>query len=474
MRYSLLLAAAVLAAACQAPVSETLKPRLVVLTDIGPAEVEPDDNESAVRLLSYADRFEIEAIVTTIGWNCDPYPEAWAEYLFRVIDGYEVDVNNLMKRSGQTGFRSQEEEEGTQALGYWPSAGYLRSRAVMGSTRAGIGVIGEGNDSPGSDLLIRLADEDDPRPIWVCSWGGANTLSQAIWRVQQTRSEEELKAFLRKFRLYTITDQDMVWAMRMNRSYSSHQWLRLDFADDLMLVWDESAWLNQNALGVQNWDKYAEFIQGHGEMGKVYPHYLWGVEGDTPSFLNVMPNGLNDPEHPEQVGWGGCHLFGLSPDGETSAWTNWQEPLKGISSAYEHKFYPDEFNDFAARMQWAAEGTGNRNPVVRIDAKEGGKRIIRIDSRDGLAPVPVTAHPGATLSFDATPSIDPDGDALTFSWWFQEFPGQTVYPAIDQPQEAKIQVTLPDAPGTYHLICELHDTGPFTLPAYRRILITVE
>ena len=116
---------------------------------------------------------------------------------------------------------SLEEENGSQRLGYWPSAEYIRSRSVMGSPKAGIGVIGEDNDTPGSELLIKLADEDDPRPIWVCSWGGANTLSQAIWRVQQTRSPEEFKAFLRKFRLYTITDQDMVYAMRMNRAYSS-------------------------------------------------------------------------------------------------------------------------------------------------------------------------------------------------------------------------------------------------------------
>ena len=67
-----------LAGACNKPTDTPLKPRIVVLTDIGPAEVEPDDNESAVRLLAYADRFEIEAIVTTIGWNCDPYPAEWA------------------------------------------------------------------------------------------------------------------------------------------------------------------------------------------------------------------------------------------------------------------------------------------------------------------------------------------------------------------------------------------------------------
>ena len=97
--------------------ADNLKPRLVVMTDIGPAEVEPDDNESAVRLMSYADRFEIEAIITSIGWNCDPYPPEWAEYLYSVIDAYGTDVNNLMKRSGQTGFKSLEEEQGKQELG---------------------------------------------------------------------------------------------------------------------------------------------------------------------------------------------------------------------------------------------------------------------------------------------------------------------------------------------------------------------
>ena len=470
--------AAILLISCQPAANsspDSLKPRLVVLTDIGPAEVEPDDNESAVRLLAYADRFEIEAICTTIGWNCDPYPPEWAEYLYRVIDAYSVDVQNLMKRSGQNGFHSLEEENGSQELGYWPSAEYIRSRSVMGSPRAGIGVIGEGNDTPGSDLLIRLADEDDPRPIWVCSWGGANTLSQAIWRVQQERSPEELKAFLRKFRLYTITDQDMVYAMRMDRAYSSHQWLRRDFSEDLMLVWDESAWLNQNSLGVRNWDKYAELIQNHGEMGKVYPHYLWGVEGDTPSFLNVMPNGLNDPEHPEQVGWGGCHQFGISPDGETCAWTNWQQPLKDISNRYEHKFYPDEFNDFAARMQWATEGSGNHNPVVRLSVKDG-RKSLKDNDPEGLKPFEIKARPGSTLSLDASGSIDPDGDGLRYEWWFQVFPDDGMPITIEDPTASKIQFkpSSDDSGRQFHLICEVHDDGPFSLVSYRRIIITVD
>ena len=34
--------------------------------------------------------------------------------------------------------------------------------------------------------------------------------------------------------------------------------------------------------------------QGHGPLGAAYPDVAWGVEGDTPSFLSLIPNGLND------------------------------------------------------------------------------------------------------------------------------------------------------------------------------------
>ena len=50
-----------------------------------------------------------------------------------------------------------------------------------------------------------------------------------------------------------------------------------------------------------------------------------------------MPNGLNDPEHPEQVGWGSCHRFGISPDGETNA-----SPPTGGSSSRQNS--PDAFD----------------------------------------------------------------------------------------------------------------------------------
>ena len=440
-----------------------LKPRLVVCTDIAPADIEPDDMESMVHLLAYADMFEIEALITSVGHNADPYPPEWKGYLTQVIEAYRKDVPQLMRRSKQKKFLALKKENGRQQMGYWPSADYLTERAVMGSLNGGIKAIGDGNDSPGSELLIRLADENDPRPIYVAAWGGANTLAQAIWRVKNTRSAEALKRFLHKFRIYTITDQDMIWSNRMNRAYSSHQWLRREFADDLLFIWDEGAWQMHCELGKHYWQQYQENIQRCGALGSVYPDYKWGVEGDTPSFLYVMPNGLNDPDDPTQAGWGGYHVHGISPDSLTVAWNSWQQPTRGISEGYKRRFYPDELNDFMARMQWAAEGKGNHNPIVVINGHKG------------WSPLVLHAKAGASIRLDASRSSDPDGDALSFHWWQQTEIG-TARISIDDAEKAAAAITIPaDAAGrTLHLICEVHDDGPFHLVAYQRVIAVVE
>ena len=439
-----------------------LKPRLVVCTDIAPADVEPDDMESMVRLMAYADLFEIEALITTVGWNCDPYPAEWAQYLQRVIEAYRNDVPKLMKRSEQTEFLPIDIEKKSQFIGYWPSADYLKSRAVMGSQRGGIKVIGEGNDSPGSNLLIQLADEDDNRPIYVAAWGGANTLAQAIWRVKQTRTTEELKRFVRKFRIYTITDQDMQYSMRMNRAYSSHMWLRKEFKDDLQFIWDEGTWQEQCDLGKRNWQLHKDNIQGKGALGKEYPTYKWGVEGDTPSFLYIMPNGLNDSEDPHQAGWAGYHERSLCADSLTIAWTSWQDPVRSISIGYKTRFYPDEIADFMSRMQWADEGQGNHNPVVIINGSKSRQ------------PVNIQAKAGEKILIDASKSSDADGDNLKFRWWQQPEIGKTKV-NITQSEQSVTTIEIPKEVNgdTVHIVCEVHDDGPFHLVSYRRIIVQI-
>lgn len=439
-----------------------LKPRLVVCTDIAPAHIEPDDMESVIHLLAYADCFEIEALITSVGWNCDPYPTEWHQYLTRAIEAYRKDVINLRARSGQKDFLPLEIENAKQQMGYWPSADYLSQRAMMGSINGGIKAIGNDNDSPGSEMLIQLADEDDPRPIYVAAWGGANTLAQAIWRVKQSRSEEETKKFINKFRIYTITDQDMDYNHRMNRAYSSHMWLRKEFANELQFVWDEGTWQEQCELGKRAWQQHKERIQGHGAMGSEYPTYKWGVEGDTPSFLYLIPNGLNDPEDPKQAGWAGYHERGISPDSLTTAWNSWQEPIRSISIAYKQRFYPDELNDLIARIEWAEKGNGNKNPIVIVNGQAG------------LEPIYIKAHVNDVIRLNASQSYDPDKEKLSFSWWQQpEIGGQQL--SIEDTLQPMASVKIPSSANgkVFHLICEVHDDGPYHLVAYRRVIISI-
>lgn len=445
-----------------------LKPRVVILTDIAPVDWEPDDLESLVRLLAHADLYEIEAIIVTGGWNSSniTLPDGWIDIVHKCIDAYGQDLPNLMKRSSQSAFLPLESESERQFIGYWPSADYLRSRTMFGSLELGTARLGEGNDSRGSDFIIQLADEKDPRPLWILAWGGANTLSQAIWKVRKQRNESDWKAFLRKLYVYTITDQDVSLDFRNNHKDSSHHWMRKVCGTDLFFIWDESAWMTQNSVGSSNWDEYARHIQNHGHLGAIYPKNKYGVEGDTPSFLHVMPNGLNDPAIPDQTGWGGFFKWAPSIDGETSCYTNYQPGVRDISQKYENYFYPAVFSNFAARMDWAKEGKGNRNPTVVVNGQ------------DGLGVIHLQPEAGSEILLDASQSYDEDGDSISYKWWI--LPEAGTYSAseieIGNSSESKLKIIVPaDAKSkTIHIICEVADSGVPMLTSYRRVILEVK
>lgn len=436
-----------------------LKPRMVVLTDIAPNTIEPDDTESTIRLLVHADLIEIEALVATTGWSNRGGQER-PDIIHDLLNAYEKDLPNLQKLSGQMAFSP---DESRQEIGTWPSPRYLRERTVLGSKTRGQAFIGAANRSAGSDLIIQLADEKDDRPLWVAVWGGGNTVAQAIWQVQQTRSPAELKMFLHKLRIYTITDQDAAQKTGNTINYpdSSHQWLRREFAHDLLFLWDECAWKFQNNTGKSHWTEYEAQIQNHGNLGALYPKYKYGVEGDTPSFLHLLPVGLSDPDVPGQGGWGGYFERGQGPDNATVAYVNKAGAANATSTKYQKQFYPAIFNNFAARIAWAKDGKGNRNPVVAI--KDDRSLAILIN----------TSAAGATVTLDAAKTADPDGDKLSFKWWL--LPEAGTYTGEIQLAHADTNtatLTIPsDAAGkTFHVICEVTDNGTPNLTSYRRII----
>ncbi len=169
-------------------------------------------------------------------------------------------------------------------------------------------ILGEGKDSEASNAIIRVVDRPDPRPVWICVWGGSREIAQAIWKVRATRSPAELQRFLRKLRLYLIAKQDV-----------TTQWL-LDSFPSLFVILSEKNYMgmfwsmpgSDQEISDLAWID-ANVRKGHGPLGAAYPRSGWdpsvpGVwEGDTPSYLHLVSGvrGLNDPEKPDQGGWGG-------------------------------------------------------------------------------------------------------------------------------------------------------------------------
>jgi hypothetical protein len=232
-----------------------------------------------------------------------------------------------------------------------------------------------------------------------------------------------------------------------------------------MFFWDESAWLTQNDIGSSNWNEYAEHIQNHGNLGSIYPKNKWGVEGDTPSYLHVLPNGLHDPSVPEMTGWGGYFEWGLGMDKTTYSYTNHAGSPNHISEKYENYFYPAIFNNFAARMDWAANGEGNINPVVIVDGNGGLEIITR------------KVRAGEKIVLDSEGSYDPDGDEMTFRWWVMPESGTYVGDVqINGNASTVAEIAVPeDASGkTVHIICEVHDDGSPVLTSYRRVILKVD
>lgn len=446
--------------------TKTLKPRIIVLTDIAPNDIEPDDMESMIRLLAHADLFEIEGLIASTGWSNSGGSEH-PELIFDAINAYEKDYSNLQKRSQQ---KRKLNNETKQYIGEWPDAEYLRSRTMVGSKKMGVKFLGDSNRNAGSDLIIKMADENDNRPIWILTWGGGNTVAQAIWQVQKERTQEQLKTFLHKIRIYTITDQDRPYASyseggRKSRyDFSSHYWMRKEFANDLKFIWDESAWFYQNEAGKKNWKQYEENIQQHGNLGSLYPKYKWGVEGDTPSFLYILPNGLNNPGNPSDGSWGGYFNFSISRDSITSSYTNYREiKATAISRKYEEYFYPAIFNNFAARMDWAKNGKGNRNPIVIVNKDKS------------LNPVKLSPKEGSMITLNASESYDVDGDQLNYKWWILPEAGNSDSGIIITDSSSKkinIEIPIGTAEKTVHIICEVTDNGSPSLTSYRRIIIS--
>jgi hypothetical protein len=451
------------------------KPRLFVLTDI---EADPDDTQSLVRLLLYTDGIELEGLVaTTSTWmRTSVHPES----IHAVLRAYAQVQPNLLLHSPD-----------------FPRAETLAALVKAGRAEYGMSGVGPGKDTAGSDWLIHALEKNDERPLWVAAWGGVNTLAQALHTLRATRPAAEVARLVAKLRVYTISDQD-----------DAGPWLRREFPELFYIVspggdYGASTWIAINSVvdGIDNATISNRWLathiqQGHGPLGAAYPDVAWGMEGDTPTFLGLIPNGLNVPERPDFGGWGGRYelyrpdipvtdaktfLGGVPIPPETRPiWTNAiDDYAPPIHPAYGRTTKPgdksfrdakvtlwrwrDDFqNDFAARMAWTTKSSAEANhpPVPMLDhAAE------------------LTVKSGAGFGLSARASTDPDGDSLSYYWFHYPEPGSFKQRVkIDSAENATgawIIAPKVERPETLHFILRLTDKGTPALTRYARVIVTV-
>lgn len=456
--------------------------RVVVLTDMG---ADNDDSQSLVRLLLYSNEIDIEGLIATTSTFMMDRTNRW------LIDGalkaYSQVRPNLLKHDPR-----------------YPTAEHLFSITKSGAPEYGLGGVGSGKDSEGSSWLIAAMKKNDPRPLWVSIWGGANTLAQALWKMRSTEKPETLQSLVSKLRVYAIGDQD-----------DSGFWIRREFPT---LFWITPTGFNTGINSVDpgsNPEMIApawlakNIQQGHGPLGVVYPDTAYGMEGDTPAFLSLIPNGLNDPSHPNYGGWGGRFALytppvlpfnKMRPDGVPSQsvvvavpdtrpiWTASEDqypgpmarvprrPLGAAAPASQApmpknagvtvwRWREDFQNDFAARMEWTTKPYSETNhpPVVVLAAN---------------TPAELTVHSGQEFHLNATGSHDPDHDSISY-YWFEYVEAGDLAEPINITQFSQVLADFPvrapkvDTPKTVHFICRVVDRGSPPLARYRRVVVHI-
>jgi len=443
------------------------KYRVVVLTDI---EADPDDAQSMVRFLTYANEWDIEGLIATT--SIHQKTRVAPESIKKILSAYQKVQPNLLKH--QKGY---------------PSYEMLVSKVKKGLAVYGMEGVGENKNSEGSDWVVQLLKKNDNRPVWFCVWGGPNVLAQALWQIQHTMDEADARKLYQKIRIYTISDQD-----------DSGPWIRKNFPGIFYIVSPGYNYVNATWLGmsfpfpgantevVSNEWLAKNIQQGHGVLGATYPDVAYGMEGDTPAFLNLINNGLNNAEHPEYGGWGGRYQYYLpefhdsntgmfkrdnwpKDEPETRAiWTNAEDSVTEVDKK-EYKSAQTTIwrwrqavqNDFAARMDWCTKSYNecNHPPVAAIA------------TADSFA-----VKSGELFHLNADGSYDPDGDSMSFLWFQYKEAGDYAGVVSFRPYAANLYnlpVTAPvvETKQTIHFILQLTDKGAPPLTRYKRVKVTV-
>ncbi|KAI1877767.1 hypothetical protein JX265_003775 [Neoarthrinium moseri] len=443
------------------------KHRVFILTDISN---EPDDQMSLVRLLTYSNELDIHGIgVVTSVWKNDSID---IDTVHDVLSGYSKVVDNL--------------NANVPASAPYPSADDLLALVKPGHPVYGLAALDLELSEAAQELIGAVDSATPANPLYVCLWGGAGVLAEALHNVSSSRSQVEVAEFTTKVRVYSISDQD-----------DAGPWVRQNYPDLFEVVslhgfseYTQASWNGISGEAYRHFDVGGpntslvanEWLQEHiriGDLGQHYPDYEFIMEGDTPSFFPLIPNGLGDPAHPEWGSWGGRYLL-VDGSGRYPVYSDSSDIAVGVNG----QIYVSSFAgiwrwrqayqyDFAARMQWTVDGNfsaNNHAPVVVLN-DTCGPEVFKVPLKFGEAAV-----------IDARQSWDPDGDQLSFDWFHYREVTARVQEGVISPTSHDVKVTKLDSAGglvriepvknsTMHIILSVDDDREMSLTTYRRLIL---
>lgn len=474
------------------------KPRTIVTTD-----GEIDDVDSFIRMLLYANEFELEGLIYSSSmWHYagdGKGTEFTSEMeMTKRIYGAQTDLrwpgtewmNPLLDAYEEFYPKLSQHAEG------FPTATHLRSLVRVGNIKF------EGEmeeDTPGSDYIKEKLLDGNMEPIYLQVWGGTNTIARALKSIEDQYKgtpewESIYKKVVDKTILYAILDQDATY-----RKYIAPNWpdLKIFYNSNqfwcFAYPWKRSVPESQHYL-FEGGFMGEEIINNHGPLLKQYYSYgdgqkqagddehihgdptklenaQWGTfgiydfisEGDSPAYLHLIDVGLNNLNHPQWGGWGGRLVQSAE---QPNRWEDGAGVLDfnpftdTLDATYPQIRWVEAIQqDFAARADWCIKdyAEANHAPVVRA-----------------VGSTHPFAKPGTSLSLSIEAS-DPDGDDLETKFWIYQEVGTYSGQAKLSPKGNQVTVQFdPSATGQLHVIAEVKDKAEHPMTRYVRFVVEVE
>lgn len=415
--------------------------RLIIETDAGG---DPDDEQSLVRFLLYVSEWDVEGIIANRpstrpgeNWNKEP---TGLGVVRQLLNAYGACWTNLVRHDAR-----------------FPTRDQLWARTVPGynSTEEAVA------------LLIAAVDKPDPRPIWYSDWGtdhgaATNNLQRALDRVLRERGPDGYAKFKSRLRL-SSSDAFADHTARVDPPFSF-------WVDTWRPPMNGRRWYHQfSALTSRagGFDLEGDVRTGHGPLGALYPTNTthWCKEGDTASFLYLVPTGLSEPLEPGWGGWAGRYGANTNFAGKAYYWASQFDEWNGKTNRDNTllRWAVHLQNDFRARLAWCVRDFAHANHPPAVRVKEGLRRTVKT---------------GESVTLDAGESSDPDSQPLRFEWFHYREAGTFAGPQITfrDATAARVSFTAPpvEKPESIHIVAMVTDSGEPALTRYARVVVTVE